>query len=59
MDQQYRAVASGYWPLVRYDPVLREDGRNPFLLDSHRPRMSLTPHSYTGREHRCYRILAP
>ena len=24
MDQQYRAVASGYWPLVRYDPVLRE-----------------------------------
>ncbi|MFZ0193171.1 MAG: pyruvate:ferredoxin (flavodoxin) oxidoreductase [Streptosporangiaceae bacterium] len=55
MDQQYRAVASGYWPLVRYDPVLREDGRNPFLLDSHRPRMSLT--SYTGRELR-YRILA-
>ena len=23
MDQQYRAVASGYWPLIRYDPVLR------------------------------------
>ena len=22
MDQQYRAVASGYWPLIRYDPVL-------------------------------------
>ena len=21
MDQQYRAVASGYWPLMRYDPV--------------------------------------
>src|SRR6516165_4836977 len=20
MDQQYRAVASGYWPLIRYDP---------------------------------------
>ena len=55
MDQQYRAVASGYWPLVRYDPVLREDGRNPFLLDSHRPRIPLA--SYTGRELR-YRILA-
>jgi pyruvate-ferredoxin/flavodoxin oxidoreductase len=54
MDQQYRAVASGYWPLVRYDPVLREAGRNPFLLDSHRPRMPLT--AYTGRELR-YRIL--
>ena len=29
MDQQYRAVASGYWPLIRYDPVLRADGREP------------------------------
>jgi len=55
MDQQYRAVATGYWPLVRYDPVLREAGRNPFLLDSHRPRMPLS--DYTGRELR-YRILA-
>ena len=55
MDQQYRAVATGYWPLVRYDPVLREAGRNPFLLDSHRPRMPLD--AYTGRELR-YRILA-
>jgi pyruvate-ferredoxin/flavodoxin oxidoreductase len=55
MDQQYRAVATGYWPLVRYDPVLRDAGRNPFLLDSHRPRMPLA--DYTGRELR-YRILA-
>ncbi len=54
MDQQYRAVASGYWPLIRYDPVLREAGRNPFLLDSHRPRIPLA--SYTQRELR-YRIL--
>jgi len=36
MDQQYRAVASGHWPLLRYDPVLRAAGRNPFLLDSPR-----------------------
>ena len=26
LDQQYRAVASGHWPLIRYDPVMR-DGR--------------------------------
>jgi pyruvate-ferredoxin/flavodoxin oxidoreductase len=55
MDQQYRAVASGYWPLMRYDPVLRAGGRNPFLLDSPRPRIALT--DYTQRELR-YRILA-
>ena len=54
MDQQYRAVASGYWPLVRYDPVLRADGENPFLLDSPRPRIPLS--DYTSRELR-YRIL--
>ena len=41
LDQQYRAMASGHWPLIRYDPAVREDGRNPFLLDSPRPRMRL------------------
>jgi pyruvate-ferredoxin/flavodoxin oxidoreductase len=55
MDQQYRAVASGYWPLVRYDPMVRAEGGNPFLLDSPRPRISLS--DYTMRELR-YRVLA-
>ncbi|MCH9642159.1 MAG: pyruvate:ferredoxin (flavodoxin) oxidoreductase [Actinomycetia bacterium] len=55
MDQQYRAVASGHWPLLRYDPVLRGAGKNPFLLDSHRPRIPLTDYVY--RELR-YRTLA-
>ena len=39
LDQQYRAVASGHWPLLRYDPAARAAGDNPFLLDSPRPRM--------------------
>ncbi len=55
LDQQYRAVASGYWPLIRYDPMVRAAGGNPFLLDSPRPRMSLA--DYTNRELR-YRSLA-
>jgi pyruvate-ferredoxin/flavodoxin oxidoreductase len=41
LNQQYGAVASGHWPLIRYDPVVRADGGNPFLLDSPRPRMQL------------------
>src|SRR5438045_1712074 len=41
LDQQYRAVASGHWPLIRYDPMVRLEGGNPFLLDSPRPRMTL------------------
>jgi hypothetical protein len=55
MDQQYRAVASGHWTLLRYDPVLRGAGKSPFLLDSHRPRIPLADHVY--RELR-YRSLA-
>ncbi|HUO37098.1 MAG TPA: pyruvate:ferredoxin (flavodoxin) oxidoreductase, partial [Mycobacterium sp.] len=55
LDQQYRAVASGHWPLVRFDPVARSHGRAPFLLDSHRPRIPLTDYLY--RELR-YRSLA-
>jgi pyruvate-ferredoxin/flavodoxin oxidoreductase len=55
LDQQYRAVASGYWPLVRYDPLVRSAGGNPFLLDSPRPRIPLS--DYTERELR-YRSLA-
>ncbi|ROR55134.1 pyruvate-ferredoxin/flavodoxin oxidoreductase [Luteococcus japonicus] len=41
LDQQYKAVNSGHWPLMRYNPVVRNEGGNPFLLDSPRPRMSL------------------
>ncbi|HET6530176.1 MAG TPA: pyruvate:ferredoxin (flavodoxin) oxidoreductase, partial [Actinoplanes sp.] len=48
LNQQHRAVATGYWPLMRYDPVLRAAGENPFLLDSPRPRLPLT--EFTSRE---------
>jgi pyruvate-ferredoxin/flavodoxin oxidoreductase len=55
LDQQYRAVASGHWPLLRYDPMVRDAGGNPFLLDSPRPRISLG--DYRKRELR-FRALA-
>jgi pyruvate-ferredoxin/flavodoxin oxidoreductase len=54
LDQQSRAVDSGYWPLIRYDPMARAAGGNPFLLDSPRPRIPLA--DYTDRELR-YRTL--
>lgn len=31
------AVESGYWPLYRYNPLLTEESKNPFLLDSKEP----------------------
>lgn len=34
------AVASGYWHLYRYNPLLEEEGKNPFQLDSKEPDWS-------------------
>jgi pyruvate-ferredoxin/flavodoxin oxidoreductase len=46
MQQAARAVASGHWPLFRYDPTMRERNMNPFRLDSPRPRISLDEYRY-------------
>jgi pyruvate-ferredoxin/flavodoxin oxidoreductase len=35
------AVQSGYWPLYRYNPMLADEGKNPFILDSKAPDGSL------------------
>ena len=41
LDHQKQAVASGYWPLYRYDPRRAEHGENPFALDSRPPTLAL------------------
>ena len=46
LNQQKLAVASGYFPLIRYNPVLRKNGQNPFVLDSPRPTISLRDYAY-------------
>ncbi|ETD01510.1 pyruvate:ferredoxin (flavodoxin) oxidoreductase [Rhodobacter capsulatus] len=46
LDQQDRAVASGYWPLLRYDPQLRGTGEAPFRLDSPRPTLPFKDYAY-------------
>jgi pyruvate-ferredoxin/flavodoxin oxidoreductase len=46
MEQQKNAVLSGYWPLMRYNPALREEGKNPFQLDSRAPSIPLKEYSY-------------
>jgi pyruvate-ferredoxin/flavodoxin oxidoreductase len=46
LEQQKAAVLSGYWPLVRYNPVLRAQGKNPFQLDSRAPSIPLEQYIY-------------
>ncbi|MEW5733495.1 MAG: pyruvate:ferredoxin (flavodoxin) oxidoreductase [Thermodesulfobacteriota bacterium] len=36
-EEEKLAVASGYWPLYRFNPLLAEEGKNPFTLDSKAP----------------------
>ncbi len=59
LDQQYRAVASGHWPLVRYDPTVRAGGGNPFQLDSPRPRLPLEDYLYRELRYRMLRDADP
>ncbi|MGB2971463.1 MAG: thiamine pyrophosphate-dependent enzyme, partial [Candidatus Competibacter sp.] len=55
LDQQHLAVESGHWPLVRYNPGVRESGDNPFVLDSARPKIPLKKYAYNEVR---YKVLA-
>ena len=46
LKQQELAVASGYWPLIRYNPAMRNVGENPFRLDSPRPTIPFKDYAY-------------
>ncbi len=36
-EEEKRAVEAGYWHNYRYNPLLEEEGKNPFTLDSKEP----------------------
>lgn len=52
LKQQQLAVASGYWPLIRYNPALRAAGHKPFVLDSIRPSIPLREYAYNENRYR-------
>ena len=35
-----KAVDCGYWNMFRYNPLLKAEGKNPFILDSKEPKTS-------------------
>lgn len=37
IKEEKKAVDSGYWHLYRYNPMLKDEGKNPFTLDSKEP----------------------
>ncbi len=54
LDHQKLAVESGFWPLFRYDPRRREQGKPPLVLDSRDPKRPFS--DYAMREAR-FRML--
>ena len=55
MNQQKLAVESGYWPLYRFNPLLKAEGKNPLHIDSGAPKVSLKDYAYNETR---YRMLA-
>ncbi len=59
MKQQDLAVASGYWPLFRYDPEMRKVGESPFRLDSSRPTIPFKEYAYNELRYQSLALSRP
>ncbi len=40
-EEEKRAVDSGYWLLYRYNPLLKDEGKSPLVMDSKEPTLDL------------------
>ena len=59
VDEGKRAVASGHWPLFRYDPRLAAQGKNPLQLDSKEPTISFEEYAYGENRYRVLKKANP
>jgi pyruvate-ferredoxin/flavodoxin oxidoreductase len=59
MAQQKLAVETGCWPLYRYNPALRAEGKNPLQIDSKPPKARLEDYIYNENRYRILRKSNP
>ena len=59
LRQQANAVASGHWPLFRFDPRLAAEQTFPLTLDSKPPKISFSDYAYEETRYRVLRSLDP
>ena len=59
IEQQKKAVASGYWPLYRYNPQLEAQGKNPLVLDSKDPSVPFEEYAYKENRYRALKASNP
>ncbi|MFH1615664.1 MAG: pyruvate:ferredoxin (flavodoxin) oxidoreductase [Planctomycetota bacterium] len=58
-EHQKLAVSTGYWPLYRFDPRLREEGKNPLQLDSKAPTEDFEQLAYSETRYRTLKQSQP
>ena len=59
LAQQRKAVASGHWPLFRFDPRLGVDGSFPLQLDSKKPSIPFGEYAYEETRYRVLKTTDP
>ncbi len=58
-DEQKKAVACGCWVLCRFNPQLKEEGKNPLRLDSKAPTLDIEEYAYGQNRYRTLRQSKP
>ena len=58
-EHQKQAVNSGHWPLYRFDPRLKEQGKNPLQLDSKPPTVDFEEYAYGENRYRTLKQSKP
>jgi len=59
LEQQKLAVQSGYWPLIRFNPDLYKEGKNPLQLDSKAPSIPLEKYIYNENRYKMLTRIMP
>jgi pyruvate-ferredoxin/flavodoxin oxidoreductase len=59
ISQQKLAVESGAWPLFRYNPKLKAEGKNPLILDSKEPTVDIGEYMYNEIRFRALKQSGP
>jgi len=58
-EHQKQAVECGHWPLYRFNPLLKDQGRNPLVLDSKAPTFDFEEYAYGENRYRALKQVKP
>ncbi|MDR3331765.1 MAG: pyruvate:ferredoxin (flavodoxin) oxidoreductase [Synergistaceae bacterium] len=59
LEQQKKAVDSGHWMLMRYNPDLASQGKNPLTIDSKAPTLPLADYIYNEVRYKALKTASP